>query len=145
MPTVQDVLRDKGERVQTISSSRCVMEAINQMNQHKIGALVVVDDERIVGMFTERDVLRRVVADARRPDEILVGEVMTREVVCCPAAADLDEVSTIMKDRRIRHLPVCDEQGQLLGLISIGDINAQHASHQQATIHYLSDYIYGRA
>jgi CBS domain-containing protein len=145
MPTVQDVLRDKGGRVQTIPASRSVMEAINQMNQHKIGALVVVDEERIVGMFTERDVLRRVVPDARRPEEILVGEVMTRDVVCCASTADLDEVSTIMKERRIRHLPVCDDHEQLIGLISIGDVNAQHASHQQATIHYLSDYIYGRA
>jgi len=145
MPTVQDVLRDKGYQVQTISAARSVMEAIHRMNQHKIGALVVMDDEQIVGMFTERDVLRRVVGDSRRPDEILVGEVMTAEVACCPASADLDEVSSIMKNRRIRHLPVCDDHGRLLGLISIGDVNAQHATHQEATIHYLSDYIYGRA
>jgi CBS domain-containing protein len=145
MPTVQDILRDKGYRVQTTTSTRTAMEAIGQMNQHKIGALVVVDNEQVVGMFTERDVLRRVVADDRRPEEILVGDVMTREVVCCSAGADLDQVSAIMKNRRIRHLPVCDEQGRLAGLISIGDVNAHHASHQEATIHYLSDYIYGRA
>jgi CBS domain-containing protein len=135
MPSVQDVLRDKGNQVHTIDASRSVMEAINHMNQHKIGALVVMHDEQIVGMFTERDVLRRVVADSRRPEQMLVSEVMSSNV---------DEVSTIMKDRRIRHVPVCDDEGHLLGLISIGDVNAQHASHQAATIHYLNDYIYGR-
>jgi CBS domain-containing protein len=144
MPSVQDVLRDKGNQVHTIDASRSVMEAINHMNQHKIGALVVMHDEQIVGMFTERDVLRRVVADSRRPEQMLVSEVMSSNVVCCQPDVDLDEVSTIMKDRRIRHVPVCDDEGHLLGLISIGDVNAQHASHQAATIHYLNDYIYGR-
>ncbi len=144
MPSVYDVLRDKDGQVQTIEASLSALEAINRMNQYKIGALVVMDEERIVGMFTERDVLRRVVTDPRRPDEILVRDVMTSDVVCCAPDADLDEVGAIMKNRRIRHLPICNNQGRLVGLISIGDLNAHHASHQEATIHSLSDYIYGR-
>lgn len=144
MPTVQDILRDKRAEIQVIGASRSVLEAVNQMNHHKIGALVVVQDEQIVGMFTERDVLRRVVANPRRPEEMIVGEVMTTEVVCCGPNADLDEVSAIMKNRHIRHLPVCNDEGRLLGLVSIGDLNAQNASHQEAQLHSLSDYIYGR-
>jgi len=73
-----------------------------------------------------------------------VGEVMTRDVVCAPPETELDELSEVMRVKRIRHVPICDEDGQLMGLISIGDVNAMHASHQQATIHYLSEYIYGR-
>jgi CBS-domain-containing membrane protein len=71
--------------------------------------------------------------------------VMTRDVVCCPPEADIDEASRIMRDRRVRHLPVCDGDGSLLGVISIGDLNAYHASTQEAQIHFLNEYVYGRA
>src|SRR5438105_8634517 len=104
------------------------------MNEHKIGALVVMEAGRVAGMFTERDVLRRVVAEQRQPSEVRVGEVMTREVICCEPHTDLDEVSAIMKNHRVRHLPVCGEGGKLLGLVSIGDVNAHYASNQAQTI-----------
>lgn len=145
MPGVQDLLRDKGSEVHTIAPEASVLEAIYRMNQQKIGALVVMHEERIVGIFTERDVLRRVVPAERRPQDMTVAEVMTSEVVCCPPTADIDDISAIMKNRRIRHVPVCDNAGRLIGLISIGDLNAYHVSHQEATILGLSEYIYGRA
>lgn len=144
MPTVRDVLRVKGAMVLTVSPGATVMEAVDKMNRNKVGALVVTDGGgRIAGIFTERDVLKRVVAADRGPRDILVAEVMTTDVVCCGADEDLDEVSAVMKDRRFRHLPVC-EDGELTGVISIGDLNAQHASHQQAQISLLNEYIYGR-
>jgi CBS domain-containing protein len=145
MPFVQDVLREKGTEVQTIAPEASVMEAIQRMNQQKIGALVVTQDDRIVGIFTERDVLRRVVCDPRRPQDITVEEVMTSEVVCCPPTTDLDDISAVIKNRRIRHVPICDTAGRLIGLVSIGDVNAYHVSQQEATILGLSEYIYGRA
>lgn len=145
MPSVQDILSGKSSKVHSIAPAATALDAINKMNDHGIGALVVTDESgRVIGMFTERDVLRRVVANERTPSEILVGEVMTGEVVCCGPTEDLDEVQTIMKNRRIRHLPVCNADGNLLGLVSIGDLNAFDASNQEATIHFLNDYIYGR-
>lgn len=145
MPSVQDILSNKSAKVHSIAPGATALQAINKMNEHGIGALVVTDPEgRVIGMFTERDVLRRVVAHERTPNEILVGEVMTGEVVCCGPGEDLDDVKTVMRNRRIRHLPVCDSQGNLKGLISIGDLNAYDASNQEATIHFLNDYIYGR-
>ena len=143
MPIVQHVLAEKDSRVYSTSPATSVLEAIAKMNQHKIGALVVMQDQKVVGMFTERDVLRRVVGDMRNPADTAVAEVMTTDVVCVGPQADLDEVSEIMRERRIRHVPVCDGE-KLLGMISIGDVNALHASNQQAHIHYLSEYIYGR-
>ncbi len=143
MATVHDVLSAKGATLYTIESSLTVLHATQLMNQHKIGAVVVTEDGRVAGIFTERDVLARIVAEQRSPAETLVGEVMTREVICCDPDTDLDEVSAIMKNRRIRHLPVCGAAG-LLGLVSIGDVNAHYASNQAQTIHFLSDYIYGR-
>jgi CBS domain-containing protein len=101
-------------------------------------------DGQVVGMFTERDVLRRVVGEQRDPATALVGETMTTEVVCVTPHTELDEVGAIMQSKRIRHVPVCDEHGALLGMVSIGDLNAWRSTNQQATIHYLNEYIYGR-
>ena len=143
MPTVQDVLDAKGARVHTIAPQATVLEAIHKMNQQKIEALVVMQSEQVVGMFTERDVLRRVAGEERNPGSTTVAEVMTDKVVCVEPHTDLNSVSEIMKDRRIRHLPVCDG-GRLIGMVSIGDVNAEYATHQQAQIHYLNEYIYGR-
>jgi CBS domain-containing protein len=144
MPTVRDVLAEKGETLQTIHSGATVLDATRKMNEHKIGALVVMDEGRVVGIFTERDVLMRVVADELPPSAVPLSAVMTRDVICCCPHDDLDEISAIMKDKRIRHVPVCDAEGRLLGMVSIGDVNAQYASNAEQQIHFLSDYIYGR-
>jgi CBS domain-containing protein len=144
MPTVLDILATKGDHVHTIAASATVLQATQVMNDQKIGALVVMDGSRVAGMFTERDVLRRVIAEERSPREVCVGDIMTRDVVCCSPDTDLEDASAIMRDRRIRHLPVCDDDGKLHGLISIGDLNAHHASHQEAHINFLSEYVYGR-
>ncbi len=144
MPTVQEVLATKGFQVHSVNVDATVLEATRLMNLHKIGALVVMHDGHVVGVFTERDVLRRVVGAERLPQETIVGEVMTTDVICCPPETDLEEVSSVMQSKRIRHLPVCAEDGDLLGMISIGDLNAYHSNNQEATIHYLSEYIYGR-
>ena len=145
MPMVQDILLVKGNQVQTVQPTATALEAIRKMNQHKIGALLVMSDGRVEGIFTERDVLRRVVGQEKSPGEMLVSEVMTADVICVEPETDLDDVSSIMKEKKIRHIPVCDSDGQLRGMISIGDVNAHHASHQAATIHFLNEYIYGRA
>ena len=144
MATIQDMLSEKGSKVHTIAPGTTVLEATEKMNQTRIGCLVVMEAGKVVGIFTERDVLKRVVGSDRRPDQILVGEVMTSEVFCCPPDADVDEVGALMKERRIRHVPVCGEDGILQGLISIGDVNAHYASAQQAQIMFLNEYIYGR-
>lgn len=144
MPSVKDVLQAKGSKVVTVSPGATVMEAVDKMNRNRIGALVVMDGGTVAGMFTERDVLQRVVGTERSPREILVAEVMTADVICCKSEDDIEDVAGVMKERRIRHLPVCDGEA-LLGLISIGDVSAQFATQQQAQISFLSEYIYGRA
>ena len=146
MPTVRDVLAAKGNGLHTISADATVLQATREMNRHKIGALVVTDDDgQVVGIFTERDVLMRVVAEESGPSNVKVGDVMTRDVICCEPGDDLDEVSAIMKSHRIRHVPVCGSGGRVIGMVSIGDVNAQYASNAEQTIHFLNDYIYGRA
>src|SRR5258706_9439102 len=101
MPSVMDIIADKGSHVYSISPVATVLEATHAMNDRKIGALVVKDSSgRVMGIFTERDVLRRVIAEEKSPKSVRVGEVMTRDVVCCPPEADIDEASRIMRDRR---------------------------------------------
>jgi CBS domain-containing protein len=145
MPTVLDVILNKGDLVHSIGPNESVLDAVNKMNQFKIGCLMVMDGDHVVGIFTERDVLRRVIGEGRNVHEVTVGEVMTSEVVCCGPNTDLDDVSAIMKTRRVRHVPVCDDDGKLHGVVSIGDVNAFHATNQEQTIHFLNEYIYGRA
>ncbi len=144
MSTVGDLLMRKGNLVHRIGPDATVFRATQLMNRMKIGALVVTDHDRVVGIFTERDVLRRVVAEARNPAETRVEEVMTRELACATPETTLEEASLVMKNRRIRHLPVCDEAGELAGLVSIGDLNAWEADGHETTIRFLNEYIHGR-
>ena len=145
MATVKDILAVKGSRVLSIHPDATALEGAQIMNEDKIGALLVMDEDRIVGMFTERDILRRIVAEERSPSHTHVAEVMTTEVVCCKPQTSIAEARGAMKNRRIRHLPVVNDNGQLLGLISIGDLNAYESHNHEVTIHILEEYICGRA
>lgn len=156
MAHVSDILAQKDARVHVVAPAATVLEATLLMNHHHIGALVVTlggpEDEadfpplyhRVVGMFTERDVLMRVVGQHRDPAKTLIEEVMSSDIVFCRPDTDVDEVASVMQKRRIRHVPVCDDQGRLLGLVSIGDVNAWHARGLDVEIHYLHEYIHGR-
>ena len=146
MAYVSDILRQKNSDLVTSDAFLSVHDAVGVMNNRHVGAVLVMDADRdLLGIFTERDVLTRVVARDLSPRETIVGEVMTVDVLCCREDTDLGEVAQIMKDRRIRHIPVRDRNLQILGMISIGDINAYHVSAKQATIDNMTDYIYGRS
>lgn len=145
MATLRDILNAKGLRtVFEVSCDSTVMEAVHRMNEHSIGAMIVMEDGHMVGVFTERDVLRRVVGAHRDPESVTVGDVMTREVACARPETSVEEARTVMKNHRIRHLPVTTSSGHLLGVVSIGDLNAHHADTQETTIHYLNEYLLGR-
>lgn len=144
MAKVGDILAVKGSHVLSVGKEATVLDAALLMNEHKVGALVVSDDGRIVGMFTERDVLRRVVGERRDPATTKVQEVMTTEVVCCTPDTSIEEARGAMKNRRIRHLPVCDGDDRIVGMISIGDLNAHQTTTHEQTIHLLHEYLYGR-
>jgi CBS domain-containing protein len=144
MATVRDILAVKGPHVQSIGPEATVLDAALLMNEHKIGSLLVMSGGRLVGIITERDLLARVVSQRRDPAVTPVHGVMTVEVACCRPETTVDEARGVMKNRRIRHLPVFDESEQILGVVSIGDLNAHLSNDQEATIHILHEYIYGR-
>src|SRR5207302_2820005 len=145
MGTVREILANKGSHVLTIGKTATVLEAAMLMNDHKVGSVVVTEDGgRLLGMFTERDVLRRVVGEQRDPASTPVSEVMTTEVVCCTPDTTIEEARVAMKNRRIRHLPLVDGDRRVQGVISIGDLNAYHLNSQEQTIFLMQEYIYGR-
>ena len=142
MPSVQDILSHKGREVASVERERTVIDAAREMNRLRIGSLVVVDGPKVVGMFTERDILVRVVAEARDPNRITVGQVMTTPVVCVGLETDLAECKSIVTSRRIRHIPVVD-RGQLVGIVTSGDIMARESREHEVTIESLVEYIGG--
>ena len=144
MATVKDILAVKGSQVLSIGPEATVLDAAHLMNEHKVGSLVVMDAGRIIGIISERDILTRIVVPRRDPGVTPVLEAMTMEVVCCQPHTPLDEARGVLKNRRIRHLPVVDEEQRLCGMISIGDLNAFDSADQELTIHVLREYISGR-
>lgn len=145
METLGTILRQKADRhLLTMEASRTVMEAVALMNDHSVGALIIMEQGRMAGIFTERDILRRVLARHLAPTETLIRDVMTPEVMVATPSTTIDQARALMKTRRIRHLPVVDERGELVGLVSIGDLNAFLTDSQEVTIHYLNEYLHGR-
>lgn len=143
MPTVSELLAKKEHALLSIGPTATVMDAATMMNEHRVGALLVVEAGHLEGIFTERDILRRVLGERRDPEQTTVGQVMTTEVACCRPDTPLDQARLLFRDKRVRHLPVIDHLGKALGVVSIGDANAWAMDHQQAEIHYLHEYLYG--
>jgi CBS domain-containing protein len=145
MSTISEILAQKQARpVLSTRADETVLAATQRMNEHSVGALLVLDGGRVVGIFTERDVLRRVVAEERQPAAVKVGDVMTSQVACVTPETPVDDARNIMRQRRVRHLPVVNSQGTVQGVVSIGDLNAFHATNQEVALHFLQEYLHGR-
>jgi CBS domain-containing protein len=142
MAVVRDLIARKGSDVVSIAPSATVLDAAKLMNDRGVGGVVVVDaNGALLGIFTERDILRRVVAAGRAPDTTRVSDVFTRDIVTCGPETQVDECASIMSTRRVRHLPVIDA-GRLHGLVTIGDVLAHRLSDQESTIQHLHSYVY---
>ncbi len=142
MVKVKDILAKKGNFVAPIGKNNTVLEAAMEMNARRIGALVVTEGKNVVGIVTERDILRRLVAAQRDPEKTTVGEIMSSPVACCRTETTLEECRGVMTNKRIRHIPVV-EDNNLMGIITIGDLMAYEVEESQETILYLHEYIYG--
>ena len=145
MATVRDILALKGSHVLSIGPDATVLDAAVLMNEHKIGSLLVMSGGYLIGIITERDILQRVVVPCLDPSKTPVQDVMTSELVCCQPHTTIEEARGVLKNRRIRHLPVVDAGRRLCGLISIGDLNAHQMTSQEHTIHLMHEYLYGRS
>ena len=145
MTTLNEILREKeGQPLYGIEQEATVLEAVQMMNERSIGSLIVRHEGGMVGIITERDVLRQVVGKQLVPADVRVADVMTTRVICCTPATSIEEARELMKTRRIRHLPILDAEGEVVGVVSIGDLNAHLTTDQEVTIHYLHEYMHGR-
>ena len=142
MAAVKDVLARKGRSVVTVSGDTTVLDASIEMTERGIGAVLIVDEAgAVAGIFTERDVLRRVVAERRDPAATRLRDVMSTAVITCSPGTTLEECGAVMTARRIRHLPVIGD-GALVGVLSSGDVLAYRADEQQTTIEQLQSYVF---
>lgn len=140
---IKEILRKKGSEVVTIQPDSTVHEAIELLVEHNIGGLVVTaSNGSVVGIITERDILRASAKQSDRLREIKVADEMTRDVIIGVPDDDLDYVMGVMTKNRIRHLPVLDESG-LVGIVSIGDVVNAHLSQTEFENRMLRDYIHG--
>lgn len=138
--TLLAVLEHKGGIIHAVSPEMSVLDAVRKMNQERIGAVLVLDGTDLVGIFTERDVLTRVVDRARDPSATRVAEVMTMQPVVVTPKATVNEAMAIVSEKRCRHLPVVDE-GRLIGLVSAGDLTHWLTRNQEFHIQDLVNYI----
>lgn len=139
---IRDILRRKGEDVYSVGPLATVIDAVNAMNDHHVGSVLVCEGGEPVGVFSERDVLVRVVAAQRDPRQTLVRDVMTTRLYTAAPEDTLLEVMRLMTDRRCRHVPVM-EDGRLIGLVSIGDLTKASQYNLRQEVRELSSYIGG--
>lgn len=141
-PPVSTLLAEKGSAIHSVPSSATVGDAVQVMNAHKVGAVLVMDGDRLTGIFTERDVLYRVVAAGLTPATTPLDQVMTRNPKVLPADATVADALAFISEKRCRHLPLIDN-GRLIGLISQGDITRWLVQAHKAQADQLMSYISG--
>ena len=144
MDTVAQILNRKGRQIWSVTPETSVLDAARLMKEKNIGAVLVISEGRVKGIFSERDLARRVVAEGKDPATTPVSEVMTPQVLCIDPKATAEEVLAVMTERRLRHLPV-KEGDRLLGVVSIGDAVKSVIEHHEFTIQQLVNYITGEA
>jgi len=140
---VQDLLDAKGKRIVSIDAESAVEDAIRTMNTRKISAIIVTDQGKTCGIFTERDVVRCYISSGGKSfKEIKIGEAMVADLIVAVPEDDVNDVAVIMVEKNIRHLPVIGNN-KVVGMLSIRDIIQTHVKKLTSEIHYLKDYISG--
>lgn len=141
MTIVSQLLRTKGNDVWSVSPDTTIFDALKLMNQMNVGAVLVLQEGEVAGIFSERDYARKVVLHGKSSRTTPVKEAMTPNVICVTPKDTIETCMTMMSDRHFRHLPVLSEEGELVGLISIGDVVKALLAEQEGIINQLEDYI----
>jgi CBS domain-containing protein len=142
--TVNQILSKKGKEVYSVLSNITVYEALGVMSEKNIGAILVIEDEILKGILSERDYARKIALKAKSSKKTLVHEIMVENVITVSSTDNLDYCMELMYTKKVRHLPVL-ENGKIIGIVSIGDIVKSIIDIQKDTIQYLDSYISGVA
>lgn len=140
---VKNILQAKGHAVYSISPDTTVYEALEVLVNRNVGALLVTDGEQVLGIFSERDYARRVILKGRSSRETQIREIMTENPITMSEDASIEDCMVKMTDKHIRHLPITDEKGRLVGVVSIGDLVKFIIDEQRSIIQSLEGYING--
>ncbi len=140
MHFVSELLQAKGHEVWSVTPDTSVYDSLKLMADKNVGALLVLDADKVVGVFSERDYARKVILKGKSSKELSVEEIMSAEVVSVNPSQSIEECMALMTNKRIRHLPVL-EGNRLVGIISIGDVVKATISEQEVTITHLEHYI----
>jgi CBS domain-containing protein len=141
MNQVSEILGDKGREVLEIEADASVLEAVKRMVEANVGSLLVRDGGEVAGIVTERDYLRSVALEGPTDEQVTVREIMSSPLIVVSPETTIDECMALMTDRRIRHVPVVGEDGDVVGIVSIGDVVKFKSKQQSFEIRYLTDYI----
>jgi CBS domain-containing protein len=142
MVTVRDLLSTKPNEVWTVSPGATVFQALEMLAAKDIGAVPVVEGEKLLGIFSERDYARKVALKGQASRDMLVSNIMVRAVVCVAPTDSINDCMTLMTEQRVRHLPVMDSE-RLVGMVTIGDVVKKIITEQKHTIQQLEHYIRG--
>jgi len=141
MKTIKQILAEKTRPLSTVAPADTVLSAMVLMRERDIGAVMVVEDNKLVGIFTERDCLHKVSSLCRNPIETFIRDVMSMKVRYVTTDMEVSQCLTLMTERFFRHLPVLDEQQNILGIVSIGDLVKAKISDQNLIIEQMERYI----
>ncbi|HTT39981.1 MAG TPA: CBS domain-containing protein [Burkholderiales bacterium] len=141
MKTIQEILQAKSHKLLSISPDASVFDALKVMAEKEVGALVVLDGERLAGIFSERDYARKVILHGKSSKDTAVREIMTPKVICVRPDQSVEDCMALMTDKRVRHLPVLADK-KVIGVISIGDVVKAVISEQKFMIEQLEHYIH---
>ena len=139
---ISEILSFKGNAVWSIKPDATVFEAVQLMSDKNIGALLVIENEKLVGIISERDYTRNIVLKGKSSKQTAVKEIISRSVIHVTPAHSVEDCLRLMTDHRVRHLPVLDGES-IVGVVSIGDLVNWIISAQTSTIHQLQTYIGG--
>ena len=142
MTTIAQLLNTKGDQIWSIEPKATIFEALEIMSEKGIGALLVMEDGKLKGIFSERDYARKVILKGKSSKETPVGELMTKKVFYIDSQKTINDCMAMMTAKRIRHVPVI-EDNQVMGIVTIGDVVNQIISEQEVTINHLENYITG--
>jgi CBS domain-containing protein len=131
------------ETTHSVSPTTTVAAAVDLINANRVGSVLVMDGKRLVGIFTERDVLRRVVGGRKDPEKTAVADVMTRELVVMRPGSTLGDAMSVISEKRIRHLPVVEE-GRVVGVVSQGDLNHWLVRNREVEVNQLVEFVTGK-
>jgi len=142
MTTIAQLLNAKGDQIWSVEPKATIFEALEIMSEKEIGALLVMEDGKLTGIFSERDYARKVILKGKSSKETPVGELMTKKVFYIDSQKTINDCMAMMTAKRIRHVPVI-EDNQVMGIVTIGDVVNQIISEQEVTINHLENYITG--